>query len=189
LTIFLVLLLFFIPSHNIFAGVFLNYSTSTESFSDDAEHFKFSTLKNIFFIGTGLGSKEQLIVGPSFALWSKSSKANAGAQNSDLTIREIGPQISYFFTEERNLGISCAYHPYLRGNRTLASNGSNEKIAGSSLFFNIFYHFKVTDTFYAGASMNYKSISIDRSTTNSGKTTVSQATRSYFPAFEFNLRF
>ena len=180
-----ILLILFLPKVAS-SNVFFQWSFNIDNMTDNVEKFNYGTMNNYLFLGIAVTPTKQFIFGQNVVIWNRTHKIDSG-ETSQMSLTEMGPKCLLYFTEERTMGISFAYHPYTKGTRKV-SDGESEKISGTSMLGSVVFHFRITKNFFMGASLNYHSTSIAESTVDEETETVSHTYATYYPALEFVLR-
>lgn len=182
-----ILFLFLLYSTHSYGGFFFQNSTNYTTDSDNSsDKLTYSSLKNITFIGGGIGKKKQTFVGQNIGYMSRSDSVG-GATPTTMSTLEVGPRLQYFFDEAKTFYLMGAYNIYVKGTRVLA--GVSQEIRGSSYHAGMGYHFKVSRSFYLGVSMNYYGLALTSKTVGTTETKISDSYSSVFGALEFSLRF
>ena len=168
------------------ASFMMQYSFLYFSDSDDVEEFSYSKMNNMIFVGASIDRSQQIFLGQSIQMWSKSHEVDGG-DVSEISITELGPRIIYFLDQARRWGFSATYNPYCIGTRTVA--GQEETISGSSYMASMGYQLYVTKTFQMGASINYYGVSISEKSISNTETDVSESYSGIIPMLEFAMKF
>ncbi|MBF0206594.1 MAG: hypothetical protein HQK53_06865 [Oligoflexia bacterium] len=172
------------------AGIYYQHSFNIDHTNDNAENFSFDTMKNFMCLGATVGQDQNIVIAHSAIFWSKNNKSSADATGSKFSLLEMGPRFIYYFNEAKTVAATVAYHPYVRGTRTLSSAGATaEKISGNSYFGGFSYQLRMSKVFYIGAALIYHVVNITESNVGETNTTVSNTYTSYFPVLEFSIRF
>ncbi|MBF0297100.1 MAG: hypothetical protein HQK51_00135 [Oligoflexia bacterium] len=187
-TIIFLFFVFFIFTNKIHASIYYQHSLSIYNTQDNAENLNYNTMNNFMFLGATLGSTNRFVLGWSIVLWNRTYKSPEGT-DSKINTTELGPRVMYFLNQERNFGISAAYHVYAKGSRTLATTGIKENISGNSYFIALSYHLRLTSTIYGGAAFVYQTLNISEATVDETQSKVSHSYSTYYPMLEFSLRF
>lgn len=178
---------FLFPLKMLHASFFIQHSLSYHTHDDDADYLSYNKMNNLLFLGASLDKSNRLFLGQSIHMWSKTHKASQGGAESDISITELGPRILYYFNDERTWMVSLVYNPYARGTRTI--NGQEEELSGSGYLLNFAYQIKISKSLFLGASVNYHSFSVSKSSVNNTETEVSQSYTSMMPMLDISFRF
>lgn len=181
----LTFLLFNCSNDNAFAAFMIDTMTGYSSSTDSQTSTNTSDVTNHIFIGASLGAKQRFYVGQNVTLFNHSVKKTTTDKINTL---ELGPRVTYFFSEENVFYTTFGWNPYAKGKRTIGS--TTEEISGFGLLAGIGAELKINRNFHIGGSLNYKSLSITKaiSTTNVA-TTESDTYTSIMPMLNLSFRF
>ncbi len=184
----LIMALFFLTIKDATASIYSQYSLGydSEKASLSSSNSSYSRMQNILFFGANVDTKKKLIFGWNFYLWSRSQVSGTAGTTDKVALTELGPRITYFFNDERNFYLSTAIHPYVKGTVT---GTTSEKVSGSGYFASVGYQLKCSRSIYFGASLNYQSTSLDKSTVGTTESTVSYKYTFIYPLIEISMRF
>jgi hypothetical protein len=155
------------------------------SYSDGNTKNSFTNMTNGIFIGASLDSKQKLLIGQHVQMGSVSLKSST---TDTLDYTEIGPRVTYYFSDDYNFFTSLSWCPYLSGTRKAAGSAS-EDIKGWSYSVLIGGSFKINRNFALGTGIIYHAINLSESTVGSTSTDISHSYSGISPVFNFILRF
>jgi hypothetical protein len=179
----LLLSLFLINSSH--AAFMIETMTGFSSSSDSKSSTAISDVSNHIFIGAALGSKQKFFIGQNISIISQQVKTSATNKVNTL---ELGPRVTYFFSEENVFYASLGWNPYAKGKRTV--NSVTEEISGFGLLGSLGAELKINRNFHIGGSLNYHSLSISKAISSSNvATNVSNSYTSLMPMINLSLRF
>ncbi len=178
------LLFFFIPSM-LYARFEIATTHFYNSYSDGNTKNSFTNMTNGLFIGASLDSKQKFLIGQHVQMGSISLKSST---TDTLGYTEIGPRITYYFTDEFNFYVSMSWCPYLSGTRKAAGSAS-EDIKGWSYSVIFGGSFKINRNFALGTGVIYHAINLSESTVGSTSTDISHGYSAISPVFNFIFRF
>ncbi len=169
------------------AKFYAQYSLGHNSDEDNVtgSTFSYSRMNNLLFAGANLDEKQKWIIGWNFYLWSRDYQANGGTTNK-ISLTELGPRVQFFFNDERNFYSAVAYHPYVKGK---LNNGTDAEVSGSGYIISIGYHHRASKTVFFGASLNYQSTSLSKSTVSNTESDVNYSYTNIIPMIEMSMRF
>jgi hypothetical protein len=171
----------------LYAGPTIQHDFLYFSSTDNVENGKYQTMRNYFFIGAKIGAKDLLSLGQSVLSWNRSQTSAQGSQ-SDISLLELGPRLIYHLGSERRFFISLAYHPYVKGTRTVSS-GTEETISGHSLLGSFTAQVKLGKRSYIGASLHYHQITISESKQDTTTSDVANTYSWIYPTISLGLRY
>ncbi|MFN8371021.1 MAG: hypothetical protein U0T83_10415 [Bacteriovoracaceae bacterium] len=169
------------------AGLYIQHAFNYTSDSDNADKFSYGSMKNMFFIGGTLGTKNNFVIGQNVYYWNRNYAHTTNTTGNTLSMLELGPRLIFFFQEEKNFYLSLNYNFYAKGSRTLS--GVNQTVDGTSIFFNAGYDFKISRSVFIGVALNYHSLSLTKAEVGSTSTTISNSYVNIYPTLEISFRF
>lgn len=174
---------YFLP--NAHGSFMVSMNSGYHSNSDGKNNYSFKDMTHHFFLGAGLGSKDQLFLGQNITSLSTEYKTSATTKISTL---ELGPRLIYYFNADKNILLTLAWNPYAKGERTTLA-GATQDISGSSLMAGLGLELKMSQSFYLGASLMYHSLSVSKYEVNKVSTEVSESYTSITPMMNLCFRF
>ncbi len=159
----------------------LNYSSETDNTSSDDYETKRTFHKVL--LGASVNSRKTVFFGWNINSWSSSFTKVSDDENYSMT--EMGPRLTYFFSDSYNGFLTAEWNPYAKGTRD--KSGSSADVTGSSMAFGIGYRFKISQIFGLGAGLYYQSLSLSTETQNSTESSVSDKITHIMPMLEFTI--
>jgi hypothetical protein len=145
-------------------------------------------MDNRVFLGASLDSGGHVFFGQSLLMMSRTIKGSSDGDPDEITTMELGPRFTFFFDDAGTWKLSLAWHPYAKGERKRA--GETEDISGSAYLASFGFQARFGRSFYLGASINYHSLSITKSTdTSNVEEEVSHSYTTIIPMIDFAFRF
>lgn len=144
-----------------------------------------SDVTNHLFIGASLGARQRTFIGQNITFFTHQVKK---ATTDKVSTLELGPRVTWFFTDENVFYVSLGWNPYAKGTRTLS--GVSEDISGFSLLGSLGAEVKINKNFHIGGSLNYHSLKISKAISSANvATTVSDTYNSMMPMLNLSFRF
>ena len=140
----------------------IDTTTGFSTFSDSNTSTETSDISNNIFIGASVGSKQKTYIGQNVTIFNHQVKK---LTTDKINTLELGPRLTYFFTEENVFYITLGWNPYAKGKRTV--NGATEEISGHSFLAGLGAELKTTRNFYIGGSLNYHALNISNAINSS----------------------
>lgn len=163
----------------------INTMTGFSSSRDSKTSTDISDVSNHIFVGASIGTRQKVFIGQNITLFTHQFKTTT---TNKLNTLELGPRLTYFFTEERVFYGTLGWNPYAKGKRTIA--GATDEISGFGLLAGFGAEVRINNNFHIGASLNYHSLSISKAISSSNvATTESQTYTSLMPMINLSLRF
>jgi hypothetical protein len=159
----------------------LNYSSETDNTSSDDYETKRTFHK--ILLGASVNSRKTVFFGWNINSWSSSLTKVSDDENYSMT--EMGPRLTYFFSDSYNGFLTAEWNPYAKGKRD--KTGSSSDVTGSSMAFGIGYRFKISQIFGLGAGLYYQSLSLSTEIQNSTESSVSDKITHIMPMLEFTI--
>ncbi|MDD4974615.1 MAG: outer membrane beta-barrel protein [Bacteriovorax sp.] len=157
------------------------YSSSTDSKTTT----DISDVSNHIYIGASLGVKQKFFIGQNITLFTHQLKA---ATTNKVNTLELGPRLTYFFSEENVFYGTLGWNPYAKGKRTVSS--VTDDISGYGLLVGLGAEVKINRNFHIGGSLNYHRLSISKAISASNvATSVSDTYSSLMPMINLSFRF
>ncbi|HAZ14345.1 MAG: hypothetical protein A2X86_19150 [Bdellovibrionales bacterium GWA2_49_15] len=179
------LLLF--PIHSASAAFCLQYSLLYDTWNDDVDNFSYSRMNNAFYIGASFDRNNQLYIGPSYHLISKSHQEGTGGQASDLSVTAFGASVLYFLDKEFRWKLQLTYNLALSGTRTVS--GTNQEIEGTGYEAGLGFQLPLSRSVWLGATMNYHTMTISEYKVDTTATEVSESYTAIVPMINLNFFF
>lgn len=159
--------------------------TGYSSSSDSKTSTNISDVSNHIFIGASLGTKQQFFLGQNITLFTHQLKTSTTDKVNTL---ELGPRMTYYFSEDNVFYGTFGWNPYAKGKRTVA--GVTEDISGYGLLVGFGAELKINRNFHIGGSLNYKTLNISKSISAANVATARSDTyTSLMPMINLSLRF
>ncbi len=174
----------FVFLSNANASFISSWQAGYSSHSENKTNLAFNDMTNHFFLGAGIGSKEQLFFGQNISSVTEEYKTPNSTKISTL---DLGPRINWYFNDEKTILVHLAWNPYAKGTRV--SSGASSDISGWSYLVGFGYELKITKNFYMGGSINYRNLSVTKSELNNVSTTESTSYTSITPMLNLSFRF
>ena len=159
----------------------LNYSSESDDTSND-DYEKTRTFHKVF-LGASVNQRKTLYFGWNINSWS--SELTRGSDTEEYSLLEMGPRLTYFFSEERNLYVTAEWSPYARGERSKTAESAD--ISGSSYSAGIGYRFKISRLWGLGAGLHYHNFGLSTETVDSTESKVSDSVTNIMPMLELTL--
>jgi hypothetical protein len=167
------------------AAFIIDTNTGFTTSSDSKTSTKTSDVSNYFFLGASVGAKQRAYIGQNIGLFTHQITSTTTDKVSTL---ELGPRLTYFFTEENVFYTTLGWNPYAKGSRTVA--GTAEDISGYSFLVGLGAEVKINRNFHIGGSLNYHTLNITKAIdANNVATTVSDKYNSLMPMLNLSFRF
>jgi hypothetical protein len=180
----LALLLFLIAS-SAHAAFMFDTMTGFSTTSDSKTQTDTSDITNHIFLGASIGQKQKTFIGQNVTFFNHQLKQTT---TDKISTMELGPRLTYFFTEENVFYVSLAWNPYAKGSRSI--NGATEDISGFSFLASLGAEVKINKNFHIGGSLNYHTLKISKAISSSNvATTVSDTYASMMPMLNLSFRF
>lgn len=177
-----IFLFFFSNAH---AAFLINTMSSFSSSSDSYTSTKLSDMSNHIFLGASIGAKQRAYIGQNISILTNQVQTSA---TNKINTLELGPRVTYFFSDENVFYTTLGWNPYAKGKRTVS--GTTEDVSGWAFLAGIGAELKIDRSFHIGASLNYHSLTITKSISASNvATTVSDKYSSILPMINLSLRF
>lgn len=178
------LILFFVVN-TAHAAFMFDTMTGFTTTSDSKTTTDTSDITNHVFLGASLGQRQRFFIGQNVTFFSHSIKQSTTDKVSTL---ELGPRMTYFFSDDNVFYFSFAWNPYAKGTRTV--NSVTEDISGFSLLASLGAEVKINRNFHIGGSINYHSLKISKAINSANQaSTVSDSYSSMMPMLNLSFRF
>ncbi len=167
------------------AAFMIDTTAGFSSTTDSKTSSKTSDISSHTFIGASIGSKQRAYIGQNITYFSQQLTT---ATVNKINTLELGPRLTYFFTDENTFYVMAAWNPYAKGKRTVGT--TTEDVSGYAFVAGLGAEVKVNRNFYIGGSLSYHSLNITKaiSATNVA-TTASDKYNSMMPMINLSLRF
>lgn len=167
------------------AAFIIDTMTGFSTSSDSKTATNISDVSNHIFIGASIGAKQRTFIGQNVTIFTHQLKSSTTNKVNTL---ELGPRLTYFFSEENVFYGTLGWNPYAKGKRTIGS--TTEDISGYGLLAGLGAEVKINRNFHIGGSLNYHSLSISKAISASNvATTVSDTYTSLMPMLNLSFRF
>lgn len=150
----------------------LHYSSDTEKTEDD--DVKTSKTFHKLFLGGSVNQRKTLFFGWNINSWSN----DKGVDDGNYSMTEMGPRLTYYFSENYNFFATAEWNPYAKGDR------EPEEVSGSSLGVGIGYRFKLSRSLGFGAGIYYHSLSLKEAKEGNTEENISDSKTSLMPMLE-----
>ncbi|MBC7539324.1 MAG: outer membrane beta-barrel protein [Bacteriovorax sp.] len=180
-----ILLISFFLINTAHATFMIDTMTGYSSSSDSKTTADVSDISNHIFVGASIGSQQRTFIGQNVTIFTHQLKKSTTDKINTL---ELGPRLTYFFTEENVFYGTLGWNPYAKGKRTIAS--VTEDISGYGLLAGLGAEIKINRNFHIGGSFNYHRISISKTISASNvASSVSDTYSSMMPMINLSFRF
>lgn len=159
----------------------LNYSSEKDDTSGDS-YDKSRTFHKIL-IGAAINNRKTLFFGWNINSWN--SSLTKETEDEKYSMLEMGPRLTYFFTEDYNLYVTTEWNPYAKGDRD--KTGTEMEISGSSLGFGMGYRFKLSRLMGLGAAIHYHVLNMKEEKDGSTENDISDKVSNVMPMLEFTI--
>lgn len=159
----------------------LNYSSQKDG-SDEGDYDKSRTFHKVL-LGASVNGRKTLFFGWNINSWS--SDLTQGSTEANYSLTEMGPRLTYFFSDSYNTYVTAEWNPYAKGERELG--GTARDISGSSMSFGLGYRFKLSRLFGLGAAIHYHNLNIKEEKIDSTEETVSDKISNVMPMLELTI--
>lgn len=159
----------------------LNYSSEKDDTADD-NYEKTRTFHKVF-LGASVNGRKTLFFGWNINSWS--SALTKVSDEETYSILEMGPRLTYFFTEENKTYITVEWNPYAKGDRD--KTGTAAEVTGSSTGFGVGYRFKLSRMMGLGAAIHYHTLSLKEEKIGSTENTITDKITNVMPMLELTI--
>lgn len=159
----------------------LNYSSESDGTSGD-DYEKTRTFHKVF-LAASLNGNKTLFFGWNINSWSSSLTKNSDEETYKML--EMGPRLTYFFSEERRWYATVEWSPYAKGDRD--KTGTSAEISGSSIGIGAGYKFKVSRLIGLGAGLHYHTLSLKEEKIGTTENTISDKITNIMPMLELTI--
>jgi hypothetical protein len=167
------------------AGFMIETMSGFNSSSDSNTSTTITDSSNHIFVAASLGQKARLYIGQNISLISQQIKTT---NTNKISTTELGPRMTYFFSDDNMFYFTAAWNPYAKGTRTVSSVSSD--ISGWSYLAGLGAELKVNRAFKIGGSLNYHALNVTKSIDSSNVATeVSHSYTSLMPMINLCLSF
>lgn len=167
------------------AAFMIDTMTGYSSSSDSKSSTDISDVSNHIFLGASIGARQKLFIGQNITIFTHQLKT---ASTNKINTLELGPRLTYFFTDENVFYGTFGWNPYAKGKRTVSD--VTEDISGFGILLGLGAEAKINRNFHIGASLNYHRLSISKAISASNvATNVSESYSSLMPMINLSLRF
>jgi hypothetical protein len=179
------LLAIFFLMNTAHAAFLIDTMTGYSSSTDSKTSTNINDTSNHIFIGASIGSKERLFVGQNITIFTQQVKTST---TNKINTLELGPRLTYFFSEGNIFYGTLGWNPYAKGKRTVS--GTSEEISGYGLLAGVGAEVKINRNFHIGGSLNYKTLNISKAISSSNAATnVTDSYTSLMPMLNLSFRF
>jgi hypothetical protein len=167
------------------AGFMIETMSGYNSSTDSNTSTTITDTNNHIFVAASLGQRARLYIGQNISLISQQIKTT----NTDkISTTELGPRMTYFFSDDNMFYFTAAWNPYAKGKRTVANVDTD--ISGWSYLAGLGAELKVNRVLKIGGSLNYHALNITKSIDSSNVATeVSHSYTSLMPMINLCLAF
>jgi hypothetical protein len=167
------------------AGFMIESMSGYNSSTDSNTSTTITDTNNHIFVAASLGQRARLYIGQNISLISQQIKTT----NTDkISTTELGPRMTYFFSDDNMFYFTAAWNPYAKGKRTVANVDTD--ISGWSYLAGLGAELKVNRILKIGGSLNYHALNITKSINSLNVATeVSHSYTSLMPMINLCLSF
>lgn len=159
----------------------LNYSSETDTTEDD--DYEKTRMFHKVFLGASVNGRKTLFFGWNINSWSSSlTKVD---DEETYSMLEMGPRLTYFFTEECKAYVTAEWNPYAKGDREKTTEAS--EVTGSSIGFGVGYRFKLSRLVGLGAAIHYHSLGLKEEKIDSTEETITDKITNVMPMLELTI--
>ncbi|MBA2405060.1 MAG: hypothetical protein H0V66_09845 [Bdellovibrionales bacterium] len=159
----------------------LNYSSEKDE-SDGDDYEKTRTFHKVF-LAASVNSNKTLFFGWNINSWGSTLTKNSDEESYDVL--EMGPRLTYFFSEERRAYITGEWNPYAKGDRD--KTGTSAEISGSSIGLGVGYRFKLSRLIGLGAALHYHTLNVKEEKIGSTENDISDKITNIMPMLELTI--
>jgi hypothetical protein len=180
-----ILLTFLFLINTAHAAFMIDTMTGYSSSSDSKTSTNISDISNHIFIGASIGAQQRTFIGQNITIFTHQLKTSA---TNKINTLELGPRLTYFFSEENVFYGTLGWNPYAKGKRTVS--GVTDDISGYGLLAGLGAEVKINRNFHIGGSLNYHRLSISKAISSSNvATSTSDTYSSLMPMINLSFRF
>lgn len=159
----------------------LNYSSQKDDTAND-DHETSRTFHKVF-LGAAINGKKTLFFGWNINSWN--SSLTKVSDEETYKMLEMGPRLTYFFSEDYRTYITAEWNPYAKGDRD--KTGVSSEISGSSMGFGVGYRFKLSRLVGLGAALHYHSLGLKEEKVDSTENDVTDKITNVMPMLELTI--